>query len=84
MPQDTSAEFLRWHHKLGHISPGRMQIMAKIGLLPKRLATCPVPLCTSCLFGKATRRPWKSKTPVNKEPSPNRSQLPVTACRLIR
>ena len=21
MPQDASAEFLRWHHKLGHISP---------------------------------------------------------------
>ena len=35
--------------------------MAQQGLLPKRLATCKVPLCTSCLFGKATRRPWHGK-----------------------
>jgi hypothetical protein len=67
MPQDASAEFLRWHHKLGHISPKRMQLMAKAGTLPKRLATCPVPLCTSCLYGKATRRPWRTKSPKNKE-----------------
>ena len=41
--------------------------MAKSGMIPKRLATCPVPLCTSCFFGKATRRPWRSKTPANKD-----------------
>ena len=67
MPQDVSAEFLRWHHKLGHISPRRMQLMARSGMIPKRLATCPVPLCTSCLFGKATRRPWRAKTPANQD-----------------
>ena len=67
MPQDASAEFLRWHHRLGHISPKRIQLMAQQGTLPKRLATCQVPLCTSCLFGKATRRPWRGKTPINKD-----------------
>ena len=27
--------------------------------------SCKIPLCTSCLFGKATRRPWRTKTPAN-------------------
>jgi hypothetical protein len=62
MLQDASALFLRWHHRLGHISPRKLRLLAKLGLLPKQLATCRVPLCTSCLFGKATRRPWRGKT----------------------
>jgi len=61
MPQDASAEFLRWHHRLGHISSKKIRILATQGILPRRLATCQIPLCTSCLFGKATRRPWRSK-----------------------
>jgi len=40
MPQDTSAEFLRWHHQLGHLSPKKIKILSKIGVLPKRLAGC--------------------------------------------
>ena len=63
---DISAEFLRWHHRLGHISPKKIRLMARMGILPKCLATCQVPLCTSCLFGKATKRPWRGKTPINK------------------
>ena len=66
-PQDASAEFLRWHHRLGRISPRKIQAMAKQGLLPKKLVDCRVPLCTACLYGKATRRPWRSKTPNNAE-----------------
>ena len=61
MPQDASAEFLRWHHRLGHISSKKIRILATQGILPKRLANCRVPICTSCLFGKATRRPWRTK-----------------------
>ena len=30
---------------------------------------CQVPLCTSCLFGKATRKPWRTKTPHNEQQS---------------
>jgi hypothetical protein len=60
-PQDASAEFLRWHFNLNHASPKRIQAMARMGILPARLAKCPVPLCTSCLYGKATRRPWRTK-----------------------
>ena len=62
MPQDASAEFLRWHHRLGHLSPSKIKLMAKLGDLPKRLANCRIPMCTSCIFGKATQRPWRHKT----------------------
>jgi hypothetical protein len=67
VPQDASAELLRWHHRLGHISFKKLQMMAKTQILPKKLSTCKVPLCTSCLFGKATRRPWRSKTSKEKQ-----------------
>jgi len=62
IPQDVSAEFLRWHHRLGHLPPTKMRIMARLGMLPRKLVNCRVPICTSCIYGKATRRPWRSKT----------------------
>ena len=39
----------------------KMQVMAKQGILPKRWAKCDIPICTTCLYGKATRRPWRTK-----------------------
>ena len=54
MPQGASALFLHWHHRLGHISPKKIRLLAKLGLLPTALVNCRIPLCTSCLFGKAT------------------------------
>jgi len=59
---NASAEFLQWHHRLGHLSPNKIRIMAKNGVLPKRLSKCAVPMCTSCLYGKATKRAWRGKT----------------------
>lgn len=59
--EKPAAEFLRWHHKLNHMSGAKMQSMAKRGLLPTKLAKCQIPACTSCLYGKATRRPWRTK-----------------------
>jgi hypothetical protein len=58
---NPAAEFLRWHHKLIHMSAAKMLAMARQGLLPKKLEKCPVPTCTSCLYGRATRRPWRTK-----------------------
>jgi hypothetical protein len=55
------ARFQAWHHKLNHLSPRKMQTMAKLGILPKALATCEVPICPACLYGKATKRPWRTK-----------------------
>lgn len=65
--ENPVAEFLRWHHKLNHMSAAKMQSMAKRGLLPKKLAKCQVPTCTSCLYGKATRRPWRTKPKVGQQ-----------------
>jgi len=35
--------------------------MARAGLLPSTFLTCQEPLCSSCLYSKATRRPWRTK-----------------------
>jgi len=61
MPQDASAELLHYHHRYGHGPMHKLQRMTADGNLPARLATCRVPLCTSCLYGKATRKPWRDK-----------------------
>ena len=36
-------------------------MLAKLNILPSWLTHCNIPLCTSCLFGKATCRPWQHK-----------------------
>jgi hypothetical protein len=54
-------ELLRWHYRLSHVSMTRLQRMAKEGYLPKKLATCRMPLCQACIYGKLTRRPWRTK-----------------------
>ena len=41
--------------------------MAQIGILPKRLAKCPVPTCSACLYAKASKRPCRTKTSRNKD-----------------
>ena len=66
-PQDISVAFLPWHQRLGHISPKKIKIMAECDILPKRLATCCVPMCTTCMFGKAMKKPWRAKTPQNRD-----------------
>jgi hypothetical protein len=52
---------LRYHHRMGHAPMSKLQEMARQGILPSSLAKCPVPLCTACAYGKATRRPWRVK-----------------------
>jgi hypothetical protein len=58
-PED---ELLRWHQRLSHVSMTRLQRLAKLGILPSRIASCKQPLCQACVFGKLTRRPWRYKT----------------------
>ena len=73
-PQDPTAKLPWWHHKAGHAPFKHLREMAKQGHLPKRLATCRMPMCTSCAHGKATKRPWQGKT--SKQGTP---QVPITA-----
>ena len=71
--EDTSsnlpAELLRYHHRYNHIPMKKLRYMAKNGIIPKRLAKCPVPTCSACMYGKATRKPWRSKLAKNRKVS---------------
>jgi hypothetical protein len=60
------AELLKWHYRLGHLPFGRIQHLAGRGDLPAYLAKAKVPLCAACMFGKATKRPWRTRAPKNK------------------
>ncbi len=63
----TTQEFLRWHQRLGHLAASTMQNMARNGFLPAHLARCEVPVCPSCMAGKAHRRPWRGKSTKNEQ-----------------
>ena len=54
-------ELLMAHHRFQHISFSKLQEMARQGILPRRLAHCKIPSCSACLYGKATKRAWRSK-----------------------
>jgi hypothetical protein len=70
----AQAQLLAWHYHLGHVPFEKIRQMAARGDLPAALRDCRVPKCAACLFGKATRRAWRSKAPTNKVKTP-----PVTA-----
>jgi GAG-pre-integrase domain len=61
----SQAQLLAWHYRLGHIPFAKIQQMASRGDLPIGLATCQIPKCAACMYGKATWRAWRTKTPVN-------------------
>ena len=54
-------ELLKLHNKLGHVSFNLMKNMAKQGLIPSKFANVEPPKCSSCLYGKQTKRPWRTK-----------------------
>jgi hypothetical protein len=61
-PTNLAAEMLWLHHKFGHIYFARLQEMAKLGIIPKRLARYPILTCSACcLYAKAIRRKWRDK-----------------------
>ena len=39
----------------------QLQEMAKHNIIPKRLSKCPLPVCSACLYAKATKKPWQGK-----------------------
>jgi hypothetical protein len=51
---------LRWHQRLSHLNFAHIQALSRQGRLPKALANCEPPVCKSCQFGKAHRRPVAS------------------------
>ena len=68
LQSSLSAQLLRLHHRFNHISFRKIKMMAKAGLVDKKLADAPTPVCSACLYGKATRRPWRTKPKLNPKP----------------
>lgn len=57
------------HQKYGHIPMVQLQRMVSLGMLPARIQKCPLPICSACIYGKMTRRAWRSKPSNNKDTS---------------
>jgi GAG-pre-integrase domain len=72
-PED---ELLRWHHRLAHVSMAKLQRMAQHNILPSRLARCRIPLCQACVYGKLTRRPWRTKPNANHDTNTDTVTVP--------
>jgi len=65
MPHNQAAEFLRHHHNFNHLPFAKLKEMAKVGIIPKKFATTPSPVCTACMYAKAAKRPWRQKSILN-------------------
>jgi hypothetical protein len=64
--KDPSAQLLHWHYRLGHLPFKTIQAMAHQGQLPSSLKSCKVPQGAACLYGKATKRPWRTRATPSK------------------
>jgi hypothetical protein len=84
LPTPT-AELLQLHNDFGHIPFSKLQEMAKQGVIPKRLSTCKVPICSACSYAKATKRPWRSRTVRDRESEhqPSRPGVVVSVDQLV-
>lgn len=60
VPEDQRT-LLHWHHRLGHVAAAKLRTLAELGWIPRRLANCRLPMCPECRYGKAHRRPWRTK-----------------------
>ena len=58
---DDSTKLLRLHQRYGHISFHRLVEMANQGIINKKYAKCKIPVCSACLYAKATRKKWRDK-----------------------
>ena len=64
---ETEAEFLQMHYRYGHTPFHKLRAMAKQGTIPRKFARCRQPVCASCMYGKASKRQWRHKSPRNKD-----------------
>jgi hypothetical protein len=54
-------ELYRLHVRAGRLSFSKLRAMARRGDIPGRLQHCESPLCGACQYGKAPRKPWRTK-----------------------
>jgi hypothetical protein len=59
-------ELLRWHYQLGHIPFSKLKLMALLNMIACCLALTKLPKCACCLYGKMTRKPWRTKAKNNR------------------
>ena len=65
------ALFLHWHYRLNHPPMKDIIELAKKGKLPKKILKARPPRCPACLSGKATKRPWRTRSPPNALSTPS-------------
>jgi hypothetical protein len=58
---NLAAEILQINHHMGHAPFSKLQEMARQGVLLARLKNCPIPMCTACAYGKASRKAQRGK-----------------------
>ena len=66
LAENETAELLRWHQRLNHMSFKKLKLMASIGMLPTRLASARVPRCACCIFGTMTKKRTRKKKKLGK------------------
>ena len=60
-------QLLALHRKSNHcLSMVEIQELALQGHYPKNIGTCPRPVCAHCLYGKAHKKPWRTKGKKNR------------------
>ena len=59
--QSDKRTLMEFHERLGHLPFDQLHVLAAQGIIPKKLARCSTPKCPGCLYGKAHRRPWRTK-----------------------
>ena len=57
LPSDLKKEFVKWHHRLGHMSCKKMKMLSIKGIIPKKLKDCDPPACANYIYGGITKRP---------------------------
>jgi hypothetical protein len=62
-----AAGVLHYHFNYNHASIKKLWILAKHGVVPRRLAKCPNPVCSACMYGKVTRGPWRTRSSANQD-----------------
>jgi hypothetical protein len=58
---DNKQELYRLHVRAGHLLFPKIPAMARQGEVPSRLQHCKSRMCAACQYGKATRKPWRTK-----------------------
>eukprot|EP00978_Attheya_sp_CCMP212_P040126 scaffold215756_cov65-Attheya_sp.AAC.1 len=67
--QETTEQddMLRLHYRLNHMSFNKMKVLSMLKILPASFLTSRNPKCSACLFGKATRKAWRTKAKQKKK-----------------